>query len=124
MQLIHFLSIFLFLAGCAPANLKELRSEGEEEMKKLTADLKKMETIEDVQKGAKKLKNHFNRIGELLIETRRFPPPAELPDKAAAGDALFAELARVYEIPGARGLIEAAQSEAVHRLDRSKRGSK
>jgi hypothetical protein len=124
MRLIHFLPIFLLLAGCAPANLKELRCEGEEQMKKLTGDLKKIETIEDVQKGSKKLKKHFNRIGELLIETRHFPPPAEPEGRTAAGEALFAELARVYEIPGARSLIETAQSEAVHRLDRSKRVSK
>ncbi len=124
MRHIHFLSIFLLLAGCAPANLKELRCEGEERMKKLTADLKKMETVEDVQKGAKRLKKHFNRLGELLIETRNFPQPAESPAAAGAGEELFAELARIYEIPGARSLVEAAQSEAVHRLDRSKRMSK
>jgi hypothetical protein len=111
MRPIHFLPIFLLLAGCAPANLKELRCEGEEQMKKLTGDLKKMETIEDVQKGSKKLKKHF-------------PPQAEPEGRTAAGEALFTELARVYEIPGARSLIEAAQSEAVHRLDRSKRVSK
>jgi hypothetical protein len=120
MRQICFLSIFLFLAGCAPANLKELRSEGEEEMKKLTADLRKIESIEDVQRKAKKLKKHFNRIGELLVETRRFPPSNDPPERPAAGEALFAELARVYEIPGARSLIEAAQSEAVHRVDRSR----
>src|SRR5271155_3128468 len=115
MQLIKFFSIFLLLAACAPANLKELRCEGEEQMRKLSSVLKKMETIEDVQKGSKKLKKYFNRIGELLIETRHFPPqvepaPVEPEGRTAAGEALFAELARVYEIPGARSLIEAAQS--------------
>jgi len=112
---------FLLLVGCAPANLSELRCEGEAEMKKLTADLKKMETNEDVQKASKQLKKHFNRIAELLIETRNFPSSAdEALEAGAAGEELFAELARIYEIPGARAAIEAAQTEAVHRLDRSR----
>jgi hypothetical protein len=119
MRLVSILSIVL-LTGCAPANLKELRSEGEGQIKKLTADLKKIETNEDVQRASKKLKKHFNRIADLLIETRKFPPAGESLE-TAAGEALFAELARIYEIPGARGMIEAAQSEAVHRLDRSKK---
>ena len=83
--------------------------------------MRKIETNEDVQKSSKRLKKHFNRIADLLIETRKFSiPNDEALETAAAGEALFAELARIYEIPGARAAIEAAQSEAVHRLDRAK----
>ena len=119
---IYFLIFLLFLVGCSPANLKDLRCEGEAEMKKLTAELKRIESKEDVQKASKKLKKRFNRIADLLIETRKFSSPNDEPtEPVPAGEELFAELARIYEIPGARAAIEMAQSEAVHRLDRSKR---
>lgn len=115
-----FLSL-LFFAGCSPTSLGELRCEGEAEMKKLTADLKKLESYEDVQKASKRLRKHFNRIAELLIETRHFPLSSqESLEGIAAGEELFAELARIYEIPGARTAIEASQREAVHRLDSAK----
>lgn len=120
-----FLIFLFFFVGCSPANLKDLRCEGEAEMKKLTAELKKIESKEDVQKASKKLKKRFNRIADLLIETRKFSSPNdESIEPVPAGEELFAELARIYEIPGARAAIETAQSEAVHRLDRSKTASK
>jgi hypothetical protein len=88
-------------------------------MKKLATELRKLESNEDVQKASKRLKRHFNQIADLLIETRKFPlPSGESLEMSAAGEELFAELARIYEIPGARALIETAQSEAVYRLDR------
>ena len=112
------LFLLLCLAGCAPANLRELRYEGEAEMKKLTVELKKIETYGDVQKASKKLKKSFNRIANLLIETRNFRGDGEVLEASKIGEELFTELARIYEIPGARGVIEAAQTEAVRRLDR------
>ena len=116
-----FLIPILFLSGCAPASLKDLRYEGEGEIKKLTADLRKIESKEDVQKASKKLKKRFNRIADLLIETRKFSSSGdESFEPVMASEELFTEIARIYEIPGARAAIEAAQSEAVHRLDRSK----
>jgi hypothetical protein len=114
-------ALVLFFSGCAPANLGELRCEGEAEMRRLTVELRGLSSYEDVQKDSKRLKKHFNRIAKLLIETRNFSPSAGLPKATAAGEELFAELARIYEIPGARAVIETAQSEAIHRLDRSNR---
>lgn len=119
--LLYCLIFLYFLSGCAPTSLHDLRCEGEAEMKKLTADLRKIESKEDVQKASKRLKKRFNRIADLLIETRKFSSPIDEPlEPALAGEELFAELARIYEIPGVRAAIEAAQNEAVHRLDRSK----
>ena len=120
-----FIALF-FLASCAPSNLQELRYEGEGEIKKFISDLKKIETKEDVQRSYKRLKKHFGRIADLIILCeeasflRRVSPTAEQrdEDETPSGDALFAELARVYEIPGAKAIVEAAQEEAVRRLDR------
>jgi hypothetical protein len=116
-----FLVLIVFLTSCAPANLGELRTEGEAEMKKLTAELKRLESPEDIQKASNRLKKRFNRIADLLIQTRNFPPlPGDSLESSRAGEELFAELARIYEIPGGRDAIEAAESEAVRHLDRVK----
>jgi len=112
-----FLSL-VFLAACAPANLDDLRCEADGEMKKLSAELRKLETSEDVQKASRRLKKHFNKIADLLAAAKHFPlAEAAIKEGSAAGEELFSELARLYEIPGARAAIEAAQGEAVHRLD-------
>jgi hypothetical protein len=107
----------LFLISCSPANLAELRCEAESEIKKLIVELEKIETIEDIQHASKKLKKRFNRLAFLLIETRNFPSQEEQQYESVAGEQLFTELARLYEIPGARAVIENAQNEAVRRLD-------
>lgn len=88
-------------------------------MRHLTAELRKVESKEDVQKAYKRLKKHFNRIADLLIETRKYTlSQIDCDASTGAGEELFTELARIYEIPGARIVIESAQEEAVRRLDR------
>src|SRR3990167_2773089 len=108
--------LFLFLIGCSPTTLNDLRSEAETEIKKLTIELRKMESKEDIQKGSKRLKKRFNRISDLLVKTRGIPRSVQPP--LLVGEELFAELARLYEIPGGREVIEATQRGAVRKLDR------
>ncbi len=110
--------VFCYAASCSPSNLQELRCEGEGEVKKLVAELKKIETREDFEKSAKKLRKHFHRIADLLIKARGFPEGGELPPEMALSDELFIELARIYEIAGGRAMVEKSQEEAVRRLSR------
>lgn len=107
-------SILIFLASCGPASLADLRYEGEAQTRKLAAELRTIESKEDLQKAIPKLKKRFNKIGELLIEARGFPKEESEP--SFASEQLFAELARLYEMPGGRELIESAQTEAIHQL--------
>jgi len=118
--------LLLFLASCSPSNLEELRYEGEAEIRKCTADLRTIETKEDVQRSVKKLRNHFNRIADLVVlgeEKGLFKKGLESEETETFlhGDELFAELARVYEIPGARAIVESAQEEAARKLTKIKR---
>lgn len=109
------LSLFS-LISCSPVSLEDLRLEGEAETKKLAAELRAIETREQLQRVKPKLRKRFNRIADLLIQVREFAgEPAE---PTEASEALFAEMARLYEIPGCREMIESTQNEAVHRLAR------
>jgi hypothetical protein len=108
--------IFLFLASCGPAALSDLRYEGEAQTKKLAEELRGLESKEDLQKAIPKLRKRFNKIADLLIEAREFQKEESQP--SFASEQLFAELARLYEMPGGRELIESAQLEAVQKLHR------
>lgn len=111
----------MFLVGCAPATFQDLRCEGEAETRKLATELKAIESKEELYKSLPRLKKRYNKIADLLIEARKFEERENEP--SAASEELFAELARLYEIPGGREAIESCQSEAVRRLDhRRERG--
>lgn len=110
------LLFLLFLASCGPSTLADLRCEGEAQTKKLAQELSLIETKEDLQKALPKLRKRFNKMADLLIQARAFPK--EEGDPSFASEQLFAGLARLYEMPGGRELIESAQSEAVQKLKR------
>jgi hypothetical protein len=106
--------ILLLLIGCSPSTLADLRCEGEAQTKKLAQELRQIENKDDLQRALPRLKKRFTKIADLIVEVRKYPPEASEP--SAASEELFAELARLYEMPGGRELIEVAQREAIHRL--------
>lgn len=102
------------ISGCAPSSLEDLRCQADAEMKGLLVELKGVETKEDLQKSAKKLKKYFQHIASLLVEARKFSNMES--GISPVGEELFAEFARIYEIPGAREAVEQLQAEAVYVL--------
>ncbi len=113
---IRFL-MWIFLASCTPATLADLRAEGESETKKLAAELREIESKDELQKAVPRLRKRFLKLADLLVEARGFPLEEGPPTPAS--EELFIELARLYEMPGGRELIEWAEGEAVARLERS-----
>lgn len=111
--LIFFCALFSF-CGCGLTTFADLRCEGEAQTKKLVKELRSIETKEELQKKLPSLRKRFNQIAELLIEAQKVPYQECEP--SAASEELFIELARLYEMPGGRELIETAQSQAVLRL--------
>ncbi len=113
----------LWFASCSPATWGEFRLEGEAETRKFAAELRQIETKEELQKALPKIKKRFNKIGGLLIKIndlqRKIPPQKAEP--SLASDELFTQIARLYEIPGGKELIESCQGEAVRKLDKAVR---
>jgi hypothetical protein len=105
-----------FLASCAPSSLEDLRAEGRAQTRLLAADLRKIETKEDLQKAAPCLRERFNQIASLLIEAKKYTCSESEPSPES--DALFAELARIYEMPGGREEIERSQMQAVQKIQK------
>lgn len=104
--------ILTILAGCSPFH--DISGEGEAETRKLAAELRAIETKEELQKAVPRLKKRFNRLADLVVEARSFKQEASEP--TAASEELFIELARLYEMTGGRELIESAQADAVSRV--------
>jgi hypothetical protein len=112
----HLWIILFFLASCGPTAISDLRLEGEFQTQKLAEELREIENKEELQGAVPRLKKRFVKIADLLIAARQFPDLGAEP--SAASEQLFAELARLYELPGGKELIESAQSEAIAHLRR------
>jgi hypothetical protein len=112
---------FLFLVGCSTHTFPDLRKLGEVETGRLVAQLEVIETKEELRRALPKLKKRFNKMADLLIQAKELRGKEGVPfqEPSWMSDSLFAEMARLYEIPGGRELIETAQKEAVIRLIRS-----
>ena len=116
MQKPLLLLVFLLYA-CSPNSIEDLRCEAEGEVLHLAADLHKIETKEELIGSTARLQRRYNRIADLLIEARKFAPLTSA-EPTLSSEKLFVELARLYEIPGAREIIEGAQKEAIQRLSK------
>ena len=109
----------LFLCACAPSSVEDFRYEGEALSQALTHEMRQIQTREDLQAALPQLRKKFLKLSDVLLAAREFRsnhPEIEVPAPSYASDELFAELARLYELPGGRELIESAQSEAIQQL--------
>lgn len=111
------LLLILLLQGCTPNSIEDLRCEAQREVLHLAKDLQAIESKEELTGSIARLRRRYNRIADLVIESRKFAPlsPAE---PTWESEKLFIELSRLYEIPGAREIIESAQKEAMSRLSK------
>ena len=94
---------------------RSLRCEGESEAKKLAVELRGIESVEALIKASPRIKKRFDKIGDLLLKAGKFPDsgPSEF---TSVSEELFAELARIYEMPGGREAMEKAEADALRRL--------
>ncbi len=116
MKPIFLLSLLLFVS-CGSPSIRDLRAEGEAETRKLARLLSEIDTKDQLQKKKAKIQNSYCRIADLVIQLRHLGEGAALENEPSeSSDELFVELARLYEMPGCRRLLEAAQEEAIRRL--------
>jgi hypothetical protein len=109
--------LLFFVVSCGSPSVKDLRSEGEVETRKLAGLLRDIETREQLQKKIGKIQQCYSKIANLVIQLREVPEGLVGDEEALeSSDALFIELARLYEMPGCRRLLEAAQEDAIKRL--------
>jgi hypothetical protein len=114
------IALIFLISGCSPSRPEDFRAEGEGHFRALAALLRTVDTKEDLHKLIPALRQEFLAISALVVEVRAYQkahPEAiwnETPSPVA--EELFIELARLYEIPGCRALIEKAQADAALKL--------
>ncbi|HEX2582693.1 MAG TPA: hypothetical protein VHL30_01095 [Chlamydiales bacterium] len=114
----RFIPILCFLfSACGPSSASDLRVVGEAETGKLAALLHNIDTKDDLQRNLPKVRKSYLRIAEIVLQVRKFPEAINT-EPSTASDQLFTELARLYEMPGCRALMESAQDEALALLNR------
>ena len=121
MRLKNFLNGVLSLSlctACGPSSIADLRKMGESETLQFAKLLHEIDTKDDLQRNLAKVKKNYVRFAELILQVREYSEAMD-PEPSAASDRLFAELARLYEMPGCRELLERAQDEALALLHKN-----
>ncbi|HEV7737161.1 MAG TPA: hypothetical protein VGO47_07295 [Chlamydiales bacterium] len=109
--------LLFFMVSCGSPSVKDLRAEGEGETRKLAGLLRDIETREQLQKKIGKIQQCYAKIADLMIQLREMSEGLAGDEEASEfSDALFIELVRLYEMPGCRRLLEAAQEGAIEKL--------
>ncbi|MDP1608685.1 MAG: hypothetical protein Q8L98_05180 [Chlamydiales bacterium] len=122
---LRYLLIGLVLGLCYSSCSSEeaFRAQGKKIVKEIVATLKGVENHEELEAATGRLKKHFKKLARLLAEVRAFRkshPDAVWEERALPeSEELFIQLARLYEIPGCREIMERSQGDAVSLLLRS-----
>lgn len=114
--------ILVLLVGCNPTSQVEWRFEGEAATKELVSQLEKVESLEDLQREAPKIKKSIGKIVDLAIAAKKYqishPDMLEASfDSTHISDLLKNEISRLYQIDGATGIMEELERDSLHRLD-------
>lgn len=124
MKMYLFFLPFLFLFGCSPHSLEEYQYEGEALCRVIALELQKIHSREDLARELPRLKKHFSRLVDLMIEAKEFQRKhfkEESIDPTCydhpSADLLKEQLSRVCRLEGGLEMIETAQREALIRLD-------
>ncbi len=120
--IIFFCLLLSCLASCSPNRPEDFHAEGRSLARKLSDELKTIESIDDLEKNQAELKKSFNQLVDLMIEARKYQlahPDAEWIDNGAdeKQEELIDQLRTIYALPGGREKIEDLQREALLKLD-------
>ncbi len=110
--------LLVLCVGCASRSVDDYQSEGEAIQRSLVKELKKVQSVEQLRERAPRLRHHFNDLVELMIEARKNIRGEAVVHDSRWSDALRGEMIRLYELEGAREVMESAEREALTKLDR------
>ncbi len=131
MRRILSILVCLLLGSCSPSSFEDFQTEGEALSRKITLDLQKVKTTEQLVDSAPVLKKRFYSLVDLMIQARKYQEahPEEWADERLLAERSFnelmvIELERVHKLERGRDIIEKVQRDALHRLDAFERDLK
>ena len=111
--------ILLLLCSCGPRSPEDTRSRGENLTRKLIKECRQIHTRRDLQEHLPKLRVLYEAIADLLVRAEKNLGTQQLSPRdidQKLNEELRAELIRIYQIEGARELIEKAQQGALTKI--------
>lgn len=117
------LLVAIFFCGCGKGDLKAIRTSACSVMQDMTATLQKVETKEDLERAAPKLKTLHERLIDLVEKSALFTNESAQEELGAsleerqASDNLKEQIVRVLEIGDTYEVMIEIQENALHRLD-------
>ncbi len=123
MKLAQTLLLFLAVVGmssCGDPSPETLRRRGDRVLEALVEELECISSKETLVASQPQLKEYFLNLSKILLELEARDELQEVPENPL-GKRLKAEMARVYQIDGARELVEAAQEPARLALELDRR---
>lgn len=117
------IGIILGLCYSSCSSEEAFRAQGKKIVKEIVETLKDVENHEELEVATTRLKKHFKKLACLLADVRAFrkshPDTVWQEEALPESEELFIQLARLYEIPGCREIMERSQGDAVSLLLRS-----
>lgn len=105
------------MSACAPTSAESLYLEGESAALALRDEMRCIHSRDELQAAIPKLRRKYLRLARLALAARELAAQGEKPlPPSRASDELFAEIARLYELPGGRELLALAQAESLKLL--------
>lgn len=120
------LCIFFFstFSSCGSRSLEDFREEGEAISTLLIKELSHIHTRDQLLQSSPKLKQLFGALVDIIIAAQEYREhqfsieTLEFSSQSLyLSERLREELNRVYQIEGARSIVEKCQEHALHRLD-------
>ncbi len=123
-RLISWTASLLFLSACMTSPQETFRGKGKKIVKELTLTLQNVENHEELQSASPQLRKLYKKLALLLLEVRscqeKHPEMTFSSEALEESEELFSHLARLYEIPGCREIMERSQGDAVYLLLQSR----
>jgi hypothetical protein len=109
--------LFVVFSACAPPTVGDFHREGEAAAKALTEEMRKIQSQDDLRVAIPKLRKNYIRLARLAIAVKDLKESGAEPlMPSQANDELFAEISRLYELPGGKDLLIAAERDALKLL--------
>ncbi len=96
----------------------EFHREGEAAAASLAEDMRRIHSRDDLHAAIPRLRKKYLRLARLTLAAKELGEKGEKPlAPSQASDELFAEIARLYELPGGKELLRLAQAESLKLLE-------
>lgn len=118
-MLVKFLfTVFLFLFSCSYHSVEEVTVDVNEQLRKIAFELSSIKTKIELERSVPVLSKKFCKLSELIIIADRLENFEQSIHSGDGAALLQKEMIRLYQIHGARELIEKAQLKGLKALEK------